>query len=225
MEDRNTETKDIEQGMVMAADVTDIRLAQTGYYWDAGYNEFDFSCKINGEKDIIHMVQQRHDDGYGLVIRAEKNDIWDRITGSEAFRLEEKLLDEVQYRTYHNRIEKLASLSDCQEMHFELMENDNPNLNHVIGKLWTELNQKENMLSAKVIEDFREQTEEHFHPVDGMNAGEIKNILEKHKMDSSIYITLETLKYLKKGGRITPAAAAIIFSAIVIPILFVLLFI
>ena len=73
--------------------------------------------------------------GYGLVIRAEKNDIWDRITGSEAFRLEEKLLDEVQYRTYHNRIEKLASLSDCQEMHFELMENDNPNLNHVIGKL------------------------------------------------------------------------------------------
>ena len=80
MEDRNTETKDIEQGMVMAADVTDIRLAQAGYYWDAGYNEFDFSCKINGEKDIIHMVQQRHDDGYGLVIRAEKNDIWDILS-------------------------------------------------------------------------------------------------------------------------------------------------
>ena len=40
-------------------------------------------------------------------------------------------------------------------------------------------------------------------------AEEIKNILEAHKMDSSIYITLETLKYLKKGGRITPAAAAI----------------
>lgn len=32
----------------------------------------------------------------------------------------------------------------------------------------------------------------------GMNAEEIKNILEKHKMDSSIYITLETLKYLKR---------------------------
>ena len=32
MEDRNTETKDIEQGMVMAADVTDIRLTQAGYY-------------------------------------------------------------------------------------------------------------------------------------------------------------------------------------------------
>lgn len=177
MEDKVLEIKDKMSDIVMAADVTDIRLTQAGYYWDAGYNEFDFSCKINGEMDILHMVQQRHDDGYGLVIRAEKNDIWDRITGSEAFRLEEKLLDEVQYRTYHNRIEKLTSLSDCQEMHFELMENDNPNLNHVIGKLWTELNQKENMLSAKVIEDFREQTEEYFHPVDGMNAGEIEEMV------------------------------------------------
>lgn len=33
------------------------------------------------------------------------------------------------------------------------------------------------MLSAKAIEDFREQTEEHFHPVDGMNAGEIKEMV------------------------------------------------
>ena len=40
-------------------------------------------------------------------------------------------------------------------------------------------------------------------------ASKIKEILEAEKMESSIYITLETLKYLKKGGRITPAAAAI----------------
>ena len=31
----------------------------------------------------------------------------------------------------------------------------------------------------------------------------------KTKMDSSIYIMVDTLKYLKKGGRVTPAAAAI----------------
>lgn len=43
----------------------------------------------------------------------------------------------------------------------------------------------------------------------GTPAIEIKRILEETKMESSIYITLETLKYLKKGGRITPAAAAI----------------
>lgn len=43
----------------------------------------------------------------------------------------------------------------------------------------------------------------------GIKASEIKDILEKEKQESSIYITVETLKYLKKGGRITPAAAAI----------------
>ncbi len=44
---------------------------------------------------------------------------------------------------------------------------------------------------------------------EGKSAKEIKNILERTKFDSSIYITLNTLKYLKKGGRITPAAAAL----------------
>ena len=43
----------------------------------------------------------------------------------------------------------------------------------------------------------------------GMNAAEIKDFLEKDKFNSSIYIMLDTLYYLKKGGRITPAAAAL----------------
>lgn len=43
----------------------------------------------------------------------------------------------------------------------------------------------------------------------GMNAAQIKDFLEKDKFNSSIYIMLDTLYYLKKGGRITPAAAAL----------------
>ena len=43
----------------------------------------------------------------------------------------------------------------------------------------------------------------------GMSGGEIQKVLEDTKFDSSIYITVDTLKYLKKGGRITPAAAAL----------------
>ena len=43
----------------------------------------------------------------------------------------------------------------------------------------------------------------------GKSAGEIKNILEKEALDASIYIAVDTLEYLKKGGRITPAAAAV----------------
>ena len=43
----------------------------------------------------------------------------------------------------------------------------------------------------------------------GKSAEEIKEILEEEKFNSSIYIMVDTLEYLKKGGRITPAAAAL----------------
>ena len=43
----------------------------------------------------------------------------------------------------------------------------------------------------------------------GKNAAEIKQILEDAKFESSIYIMVDTLNYLKKGGRITPAAATL----------------
>ena len=38
----------------------------------------------------------------------------------------------------------------------------------------------------------------------GWTAVEIKEELERTKFDSDIYITVDTLKYLKKGGRLTP---------------------
>lgn len=44
---------------------------------------------------------------------------------------------------------------------------------------------------------------------EGKSAGEIKEILENEKLEASIYITVDTLKYLKRGGRVTPAAAAL----------------
>lgn len=43
----------------------------------------------------------------------------------------------------------------------------------------------------------------------GFSGSEIKEILLREKFNSSIYIMVDTLSYLKKGGRITPAAAAI----------------
>jgi len=44
---------------------------------------------------------------------------------------------------------------------------------------------------------------------DGKSAKEIKEYLEQTKGEVGAYIAVDTLKYLKKGGRITPAAAAI----------------
>ena len=43
----------------------------------------------------------------------------------------------------------------------------------------------------------------------GKSATEIKEILEAMRFESTIYIMVDTMEYLKKGGRITPAAAAI----------------
>lgn len=44
---------------------------------------------------------------------------------------------------------------------------------------------------------------------EGLSAAGIKETLEREKLESSIYIMLDTMKYLRKGGRVTPAAAAL----------------
>lgn len=43
----------------------------------------------------------------------------------------------------------------------------------------------------------------------GYGAGQIREFLEKHAYDASIYITVDSMEYLKKGGRVTPAAATL----------------
>ena len=53
----------------------------------------------------------------------------------------------------------------------------------------------------------------------GKSAAQIKEILEKEALESSIYLMVDTLKYLKKGGRITPAAALLGSALNLTPIL------
>ena len=43
----------------------------------------------------------------------------------------------------------------------------------------------------------------------GMEAKDIAEVLLREKLEASIYITVDTLKYLNKGGRVTPAGAAL----------------
>ena len=54
---------------------------------------------------------------------------------------------------------------------------------------------------------------------DGVKASEIAEYLEKDKYNSSIYVSVENLDYLKKGGRITPAVAAIASMLKIKPVL------
>ena len=173
---------------IVADDITDITLIQAGYYWYAGYNEFDFTCKIKGEDDVLHMREQRHDDGSSIVIRSEKDDIWERIAPSEVYKLDDKLQEAIQYGTYHKRIEGITTIEDCKDLEFELMENDNVYLNRVLGKLWNELEAKQNEiedtglqetgeLQSDIVEEFRSKTDELFHEVDGQSAGDIEKMV------------------------------------------------
>lgn len=71
------------------------------------------------------------------------------------------------------------------------------------GKVQVVNNQRISVTLRQSVMDAMELAEQ------GKTAAEIKEILEREKFESSIYITLDTLKYLKKGGRVTPAAAAL----------------
>lgn len=68
---------------------------------------------------------------------------------------------------------------------------------HVIDNQRISITQRQSVLDAiKMAED-------------GKSAQEIEEILMREKLEASIYITVDTLKYLKKGGRVTAAGAAL----------------
>lgn len=71
------------------------------------------------------------------------------------------------------------------------------------GKVQVVNNQRISVTQKRSVLDALELAER------GLSAAQIREELEHVKYESSIYIMLDTLKYLKKGGRITPAAAAV----------------
>lgn len=71
------------------------------------------------------------------------------------------------------------------------------------GKVEVVNNQRISVTQRKSVIEAMEMAEA------GKSALEIREYLEETKMDSIIYIMVNTLKYLKKGGRVTPAGAAL----------------
>ena len=68
---------------------------------------------------------------------------------------------------------------------------------HVVDNQRISITQRQSVLDA--IEMVRK----------GMSSKEIVEVLMREKLEASIYITVDTLKYLKKGGRVTAAGAAL----------------
>lgn len=71
------------------------------------------------------------------------------------------------------------------------------------GRVFVVNNRRISVTQAQSVLDAKLLAEE------GKTASEIKEILEAEALDASIYIAVDTLEYLKKGGRIIAAAAAI----------------
>lgn len=71
------------------------------------------------------------------------------------------------------------------------------------GKVFVVNNQRVSFLNKMAMYEARKMIDQ------GKIGSEIKEQLESTKMDCGVYIAVDTLRYLKKGGRVTPAAAAI----------------
>lgn len=85
----------------------------------------------------------------------------------------------------------------CQTAMVFSMEEEFDGKVFVIDNQRISVTQRQAVLDAKLMAD------------EGIAVEEIVKYLMDTKMESSIYIMVDTLKYLKKGGRVTPAAAAL----------------
>lgn len=85
--------------------------------------------------------------------------------------------------------------SSCETAH--MLSQDYDGKVQVVNNQRISVTMRQSVIDAKHLAD------------QGKSAEEIRTILEDCKFESSIYIMVNTLEYLKKGGRITPAAAAL----------------
>lgn len=109
-------------------------------------------------------------------------DVWDKL-------LEE--YDQIVFIPMSSGLSKTFASTN------RLAENDYPGKVFVVNNQRISVTQRQSVLDAIQLAN------------KGYDGAKIKDILEKVKFESDIYIMVDTLKYLKKGGRITPAAAAV----------------
>lgn len=158
---------------------------------EAGVYVLPMPFFINGETyyEDINLTQEQFyqklednaDISTSMPAVGDLTDLWD------------KLLEEYEEVVH---IPMSSGLSgSCEAAHMLAQEYEGKV--QVVNNQRISVTQKQSVLDAKTLADR------------GWSAHQIKEYLEETKFDSSIYIMLDTLYYLKKGGRITPAAAAL----------------
>lgn len=134
------------------------------------------------QEDFYHKLEHDANITTSMPAVGETLDLWTKLL---------QTYDQVVY------IPMSSGLSSSCQSAIALAEESYENKVFVVNNQRISVTQRQSVLDAKQMAD------------EGCDAAFILQRLEETKFDSSIYITLDTLKYLKKGGRITPAAAAL----------------
>lgn len=133
------------------------------------------------QEEFYHKLEHDAEISTSMPAVGDVMDLWDKLLGE---------YDEIVH------IPMSSGLSGSCAAAMSLAEDYNGKVS-VVNNQRISVTQRQSVLDAKTLAD------------KGWDGKKIKEYLEETKFDSTIYITLETLKYLKKGGRITPAAAAL----------------
>lgn len=149
--EENVEDKPEESGQPLRAeDVQNLVLVNRQYSSVSRTTEYDFTCEIRGEQDILHYTVEYHDDGEGFTIHTEKDDIWERMSEPELERLERVLEREALYFQYHEDIENAANLEKLREVQYSIMENESIYFRQISERVWSEYGQRERELSVEI---------------------------------------------------------------------------
>jgi DegV family protein with EDD domain len=135
------------------------------------------------QKEFYEFLAQGVDVNTSQPAPAEVTDLWDKL-------LEE--YDEIIHMPMSSGLS-----STCETAMMLARDDAYEGKVFVVNNQRISITQRQAALEAKKLADA------------GLSAAKIFNILTRTKLDSGIYITVDTMTYLKKGGRVTPAAAGI----------------
>lgn len=160
---------------------------------DMGVSVIPMPFIINNENfyEDINLSQDR----FYELLGEDANISTTQPSPDTVMKLWRELLEENEYIIH---IPMSSALSGSCQTAFMLSRED-----EFMGKVFVVDNQRISVTMRQSVLEAKEMVDK------GMSPEEIVDKLMESKLDASIYIMVDTLKYLKKGGRITPAAAAL----------------
>ena len=139
--------------VLTADDIQNIQYISAEYSNFGHTAEYELEADIDGQRQTLHYEVTRHDgDEESFSIHTGKNDVYDRLSGAELTKLEEKLSDEVRVGRYAQKIEKAESMEDLDNIRFEFMD-DESFPRRLTGRFWEAYGEKENDLSPTPDDD------------------------------------------------------------------------